>query len=79
MMPEPIQSLLVRELTILAKNFGQASSTLWELSRVLRDAQKLRDLEECDKDGTHKGVGMVAAPPKSGEESAYQESFGELS
>ncbi len=74
-MIEPLHSLLVRELTILSKNFGQASTTLWEISRALRNEQKLRDDSECDKDGTHKGVGMVAAPPLIREESAYQKSF----
>ena len=47
---EPLTSLLQRELTILARDFGRTSSTVYELSRVL-----LRAREECDKMTINKG------------------------
>ncbi len=45
-----LTSLLVRELAIASKNFGQLSRTCWELSRVL-----LRSLPEYDKMTINKG------------------------
>ncbi len=50
-MPDPTtHSLLIREVTILAKSFGQLQRNCWELSRVL-----LRALEEYDKMTLNKG------------------------
>ncbi len=34
-MDEPLISLLQREVTILAKNYGQLNRTCWEISRLL--------------------------------------------
>ncbi len=50
-MDPTLTSLLVRELTILSKSFGQMSRNTWELSRVL-----LRVLPEYDKTSINKGV-----------------------
>jgi len=37
-MPEPLTSILIRELTILGRDFGRASRGCWEISRALRQA-----------------------------------------
>ncbi len=49
-MNDTLTSLLVREVTILSKSFGQLSRNCWELSRVL-----LQSLEEYDKMTINKG------------------------
>ncbi len=49
-MNDTLTSLIIREVTILSKSFGQLSRNCWELSRVL-----LRSLEEYDKMTINKG------------------------
>ena len=46
---EPFTSLLQRELTILSKNFGQASRTIYELSRVLLRAREEHAMTSVNK------------------------------
>jgi len=76
---EPLHSLLVRELTILSRDFGQASRAVWEMSRALRaDQQGLTGDADCGRMAPNKEDGMAAAPPVKSEESAYQSSFEEM-
>ncbi len=68
--PEPISSLLVRELTILSKNFGQLSTSLWELSRVLLQV----DVVYAKEANTYKD-GKAAAPGSTPPESSSADPF----
>ncbi len=56
-MVEPITSLLVREMTILAKNFGHLGRTSYEISRLLRESQLegFPSSESCAKEGDQQG------------------------
>ena len=44
-----LTSLLVRELAIASKNFGQLGRTCWELSRVLLQADEYYDKMTINK------------------------------
>ena len=49
-MLEPLTSILLREVTILAKKFGDSSRCCWEIRRAL-----LQHRGECDKMAINKG------------------------
>ena len=63
-MNEPITSLLQREVTILAKNFGQLERTCWELSRLLLRARDEYDMTSVNKgeSGTESADGVDPLP-----------------
>ncbi len=52
--PEPFTSILIRELTILAREFGHVSRACWLISRALRE--HLQPDVECATDGSQLGV-----------------------
>ena len=62
---EPLTSLLQRELTILAKQFGSLSGTCWEISRLLLRAREEYGMMAINKgkSGAESDVAASQADP----------------
>ncbi len=63
--PEPLTSLMIRELSILARDFGRASRGFTEMARALRE--HLRPDLESDKMAINTGRSGAEKSRASGE------------